>query len=86
MSGGKGMKKFIVTARRIVWHEDEIWAANADAAIDRFMKDWTEKPDYCPSTEVDDELDRVDIDEVENIERHELSNKLITNALKRGDI
>jgi hypothetical protein len=59
------MKKFVVKARRIVWHEDEIWAANADAAIDRFMKDWTELPDYCPSTEVDDELDRVDIEERE---------------------
>jgi hypothetical protein len=59
------MDKFIVKARRIVWHEDEIWAANANAAIDRFMKDWTEKPDYCPSTEVDDELDRIDIEEVE---------------------
>ncbi len=82
------MEKFIVKARRIVWHEDEVWAKDADAAKTLFLKQWTENPNYCPSTEVDDELDRIDIDEVEDedIERHELSNKLITNALKRGDI
>ena len=79
------MEKFIVKARRIAWHEDEVWAADADAAKTLFLKQWTQFPDYCPSTEVDDELDRIDIEEVE-YDRHALSNKLITNALKRGDV
>lgn len=57
------MKKFIITAKRIVWHEVEVEAVDEDAAEEKFMKEWTENPDYCPSTEVDDELDRVDIEE-----------------------
>ena len=28
-----------------------------------FLKQRTENPDYCPSTEVDDELDRIDIED-----------------------
>lgn len=59
------MEKFIVKARRIAWHEAEIWAADADTAKTLFLKQWAENPDYCPSTEVDDELDRIDIEEVE---------------------
>jgi len=59
------MKKFLVKARRIVWHEVEVEAVDVNAAKEKFMKEWTENPDYCPSTEVDDELDRVDIGEVE---------------------
>ena len=60
------MEKFLVKARRIVWHEDEVWAADAGAAKTLFLKQWTENPDYCPSTEVDDELDRIDIEEIAN--------------------
>lgn len=60
------MKKFLVKARRIAWHEDEVWAADADAAKTLFFKQWTENPDYCPSTEVDDELDRLDIEEMDD--------------------
>jgi len=63
--GGSRMEKFIVKARRIAWHEDEVWAADADAAKTLFLKQWTQFPDYCPSTEVDDELDRIDIEGVE---------------------
>ena len=57
------MKTYLVKARRIVWHEVEVEAADADAARTLFLKQWTENPDYCPSTEVDDELDRLDIEE-----------------------
>jgi len=59
------MEKFIVKARRIVWHEVEVEAVDEDAAKTLFLKQWTENPDYCPSTEVDDELDRIDIEGVE---------------------
>jgi hypothetical protein len=59
------MKKFIVKARRIVWHEVEVEAVDEAAAKEKFLKQWTENPDYCPSTEVDDELDRINIEEVE---------------------
>ena len=57
------MKKFIVKARRIAWHEDEIWAADADAAKTLFLKQWTENLDYCPSTEVDDEIESIEFEE-----------------------
>ena len=59
------MDKFIVKARRIVWHEDEVWAADADAAKTLFLKQWTQFPNYCSSTEVNDELYRINIEKVE---------------------
>jgi hypothetical protein len=59
------MKKFLVKARRIAWHEVEVEAVDEAAAKEKFLEQWTENPDYCPSTEVDDELDRIDIEEVE---------------------
>jgi len=58
------MKTYLVKARRIVWHEVEVEAADAGDAKTLFLKQWTENPDYCPSTEVDDELDRLDIEEI----------------------
>ena len=58
------MKTYLVKARRIVWHEVEVEAADAADAKTLFLKQWTENPDYCPSTEVDDELDRLDIEEI----------------------
>lgn len=60
------MKKFLVKTRRIVWHEDEIWAADEDTARALFLKQWTENPDYCQSTEVDDEIDNIEFEEADN--------------------
>jgi len=66
------MKKFFVKCRRIAWHEDEIWAADEGTARALFLKQWTENLDYCPSTEVDDEIESIEFEEEEDDENQNI--------------
>lgn len=60
------MAKFMVTVRRIAWHEAEVEANTLEEAREKFMECWINDPNYAPDTEVDDEIDRIiDIEEVD---------------------
>ena len=58
------MAKFMVTVRRIAWHEAEVEANTLEDAREKFMDSWIDDPDYAPETEVDDTIDRIEIEEV----------------------
>lgn len=58
------MAKFKINVRRIAWHEAEVEANTLEDARENFMESWVNDPDYAPETEVDDTIDRIEVEEV----------------------